>query len=444
MSPTTSTVLWRRTLLIFCAALIVRLVFVLLIDPAPSLRGGDTNWYMHNGHQLVTTGKTPGPLQTAPLYPVFLGIIQVLDPASPARGHYYTTAEMQIARSLQAIMGAAVCAAVYLIARRLFSERAGLLAGVLMIVSPVLIIEAGNLTSEGLFLFFLFMALLFYLYAKPTPPYLVLVGALFGLATLTRAVFLLFPLGLVLHLFLVQRRYWLRLSLALLTSYALIVSTWTIYNLAVWDRLVVGGEGFWSFIYLRVDSPISPEEVDQQLEISDTDDQQDRTNILKTEIKKNITNDPVGWFMDRFQGLAKAYIQPHNTVYYPGESIRDAVSHWLREDHSLAGLVDLTRIESFWPKLALYLFHFGGLALGVLGMLWSWRQWRVFLPLYGLLLYFTGIHLVLMALPRYLFPMYPIWWIFAAGWIGTQWASRRVSGEKPSDERLAAADQAVV
>ena len=60
----------------------------------------------------------------------------------------------------------------------------------------------------------------------------------------------------------------------------------------------------------------------------------------------------------------------------------------------------------------------------------SRRQWRVLLPLYGLIVYFTGIHLVLLALPRYIFPTYPIFWVFAAVFILAVWDRR--TGQRPA------------
>ena len=94
-----------------------------MIEPSPDFRGGDANWYMFNGHELVTTGKTAGPLQTAPVYPVVLAIVQVLIPGESSGRTPYTDAEMQTVRVIQAILGAALCWFAYALARRLFSAR---------------------------------------------------------------------------------------------------------------------------------------------------------------------------------------------------------------------------------------------------------------------------------------------------------------------------------
>lgn len=415
-NATLFTRLRRPALIIFAAALILRLAFVLILEPAPDFSGGDANWYMKNGRDLVKFGKTLGPLQTAPLYPVFLGVVQMAIPGEPLPGLYYTQAEMQTVRIVQAVLGAGLCAALYWIARRLFGERAGRLAGAIMAASPALIVEAGNLTTEGVFLMGVFGGLALYLDRRPplTSRRMVEVGIAFGLATLTRAVFLLFPLVIVAHLILTERARWTRLAAALLISYGLVVSTWTVYNLAVWERFVIGGEGLWSFLYQGAEGRASPEEADSQIGITPDLSHEERQEVLRESAAESITADPVGWAAHRIRELADSYLQPHNTVHYGGRSVKDALVDWLRNDRSAGGLADLTRLESFWPKLALYVFHFTGLLLGAAGMILAARRWRALLPLYAVVIYFTGIHLVLLALPRYVFPTYPVFWMFAA------------------------------
>jgi 4-amino-4-deoxy-L-arabinose transferase-like glycosyltransferase len=426
LPPATITVFFLRhktVLLISLLALALRLIFILLIEPSPDFKGGDANWYMFNGRELITTGKTPGPLQTAPVYPVALGIVQVLIPGESSGRTLYTHAEMQTVRMIQAILGAAMIWFVYTLTRRLFSARVGTLAAAILAISPALIVEAGNLTTESVFMFFLFGGLAVYGIAQPDPAprRLVWAGILFGLATLTRAVFLLFPLGLILHLWLMHRPRWRRLAAALIVSYMLVVSTWTVYNWLTWQRFVIGGEGFLSFVYQGTTNKASPQALDEELGVSPDNAHQQRQDAMREGVKENILQNPVEWAGHRVKELAGAYIQPHNTNHFKGKSFRAAASDWLREDRTPGGLLDLTRIESFWPKLALYVFHFSGWLLGVGGLWIARRQWRSLFALYGLIGYFTAIHLVLLALPRYLFPTYPVFWVFAAALLIALW-----------------------
>ena len=151
----------------------------------------------------------------------------------------------------------------------------------------------------------------------------------------------------------------------------------------------------------------SPEDTDSQIGITPDLGHGERQDVLRESAAESITADPAGWAAHRVRELADSYLQPHNTVHYGGRSVKDALVDWLKDDRSAGGLVDLTRLESFWPKLALYVFHFTGLLLGAAGMIQTARRWRALLPLYAVAIYFTGIHLVLLALPRYIFPTYP-------------------------------------
>jgi hypothetical protein len=85
----------------------------------------------------------------------------------------------------------------------------------------------------------------------------------------------------------------------------------------------------------------------------------------------------------------------------------------LQEDFSPAGFGRLLNGDQFWLKLALYGLHYGGIVLGLIG-LWRGRKqglW-LWLPL-SVIVYTNGIHLVLLALPRYIFPTQVYWWILA-------------------------------
>ena len=126
--------------------------------------------------------------------------------------------------------------------------RAGLMAAALIALHPAFILESVAIASETLYIFFLAMGLWLYCEhvaaREPDAPghfsaksALCLAGLAFGMATLTRAVAILFPLCIVAHMILLSRRKaarpWLRGSLIFLAIYAALVSTWTIYNLAL-------------------------------------------------------------------------------------------------------------------------------------------------------------------------------------------------------------------
>ncbi len=239
-----------------------------------------------------------------------------------------------------------------------------------------------------------------------TMPLLLGAAIMLGLAALTRAVLLLFPFGLAIHLLMVYGwRAGLRKAVLLLVVYALVVGTWTVYSVARWNRFVIAGEGLPAFLYFGATGWSGYAEADQQLaEVSPTGD-------YAAAAESAITADPLGWIKRRVGELAGAYLQPHGTVFFSGASLRKLVGAALHGDQPLAAVV---QGDNFVPKLALYLFHYVGLIGGLVGIWLYRRRWQVALPMIGLIAYLTLVHLALYALPRYLFPTEVFWWVFAA------------------------------
>lgn len=403
-------------LLILLIAFALRLLAGLGEDPLAVYggTGSDSGWYLANGYALVTGQQPPemvtdvSRLPTPPGYLVFLGVLQALLPRPEA---------VIAARILQALMGALTCAFAYGFAWRLTEhERAGMIAAALIAFSPAFILESARITSETLYIFLAVAGMWVYVEALAGRGRLrgwAAAGALLGLATLTRAVLLLFPVGLAAHLIWSGRRAGVQRALMLLAVYALVVSTWTVYNLARWNRLVIGGEGFAAFLYLGATGWDDPEVVDQRLTetLGEEDPLPDQEDFIAG-AGSAILSDPLGYIGRRVGELIGAYLQPHGTAYYAGESLRDLTVNWLRAP-SLDGLIALVRGDAFPQKLLLYVVHYGVLVTGVIG-LWGYRRVQAAAPLVLFILYTTVIHLVLLALPRYIFPTMVIWSAFAA------------------------------
>lgn len=412
---------------ILAAALALRLIYALTLDPSAAYQVGnaDSGWYLEVGRQLVL-GQSPAPLPTSPLYPLLLGFWQVILPPETA---------VIAVRLLQTLLSVASCYLAYRLGTLVWNERAGILAAGVLALSPVFIIEAAQITTETLYIFLLLAGLLAYVSglrvveAAPRPYkwFLLLSAAmLFALATLTRAVVLLFPLGLAIHLLMVYgwRRGWKR-ALMLLVVYALVVSVWTAHNWIKWRRVVIGAEGFAAFAFLgtseqgwqgfeETDAALAEEVPEIAIEDYNAETQ---GQAFAQRASQRISSDPLGWLRLRFSNVAESYLQPHGTTYFPGESLKALAENWWQNDRTLGGLAAVITGDAFWPKLLMYGLHFGGLVLGAIGMIVAlWRKrWREALPLIGFVVYTTLLHLALLALPRYIFPTEPIWWIFAAG-----------------------------
>lgn len=424
----------RLLWLILTIAFALRLVFGLgqnALTPYTN-SSADSAWYLGTAYAIVTgtppqgTATDGAHLTPPPLYFLVIGVPQAL--LSPENA-------IIAIRVFQAILSTITCYFAYRLALRLTGrETAGLLAAGVLAISPAFIIRSAQILTETVFIFLLIGGVWLYVeYVVGTDEsatrahggaplqkhnalwLLVLAAALLGLATLTRAVLLAFPFGLALHLILARgwRKGW-RHAVLLVLVYALVVSTWTIYSAARWNRFVIAGDGLIPFLYLGATGWTSPQEVDQSLR------QQSPDGSYADAAQNVISSDPVGWIKHRLTELAEAYLQPHGTTFFPGESLRDLAVGVLRGEVSLA---DLVQGDAFWSKLALYLLHYVGLLAGLAGMWLYRRQWRVALPMLGVIAYLTLVHLFLYALPRYLFPAEVFWWVFAAAALQPWFAS---------------------
>lgn len=403
--------------------------------------GGDSAGYLANGAGFFS-GKEHGwirgfpfynsTLKPAPLYIVFVGAFQVFLPDHEA------IVAIRLVQCMAAILTAYLAYRMAAaIARR---ASAGIIAATLMAFHPALITEPANIATETLYIFFLAAALWLYLefvtglaygprlpWLKPAGA-LALSAAVFGLATLTRGVSALFPFVLALHLVWLGRRHvlrnWRKHSLLLLLVYAAMVSTWTIHNLLNWNRIVIVSDQLMAALWRGAESGDGSPEQNDKLLLEGLDGRASadcEVNCMSPHSTENyiskmeaiVSGDPAGYLALRFNELAYAILQPHGTAPFGDTSIMEAGREWISRDRSLKSLEQVLRIEGFAIKLATWIFHYIGIGLGLLGMLWTRKRWITAAPLAGFALYTISVHFFLLALPRYLFPIEFVWLIFA-------------------------------
>ncbi|MEO8609879.1 MAG: phospholipid carrier-dependent glycosyltransferase [Chloroflexota bacterium] len=415
----TSSKTHRWLLLILLAAFVLRLVVALGQNPLDpySSASGDSWWYLDHGLKLFHNAVN-GPPQSAPLYLLWAGFWETVLPGAGA---------VIAMRLSQVVMATATCWFAYRLAKALTDdERAGLVAAGALAIAPVFVLETAQLLTETPYIFFVAGGLTAYveMVKNPDPTTrryarVILISLLLALATMTRAVLILFPLGLAIHLLLVYGwRRGLQYAVLLLTIYALVTSIWTIYNEERWHTPVIGAQGLSAFLLIGATEWTSPQDMDAtltaeaggQLSTQVGDQQEVYANAAAEAISSNLP----GWLARRVTKLAGAYLQPHGTIFFHGESLKSLAVDWLKHDRTPAGLLRLTQGDEFWPKLSMYLFHYTSLLAGIVGIWITRRKWRVALPLSGFILYTSLVHLFLEAIPRYLFPLSFVWWVFAA------------------------------
>lgn len=383
--------------------------------------GGDEFWYMVNGAGLFQAEPSgyiydypyaANNLPIAPIYLIVTGIFQQF---------FAVDLAIIFIRIFQMILSLLVCYFVYDIGRLLGKdERVGLVSAAILSFSIVWILEPNNILSETLYI--TLMCLSIWLYCRfiavninPNWRMVIIVGLCFGLATLTRAVSILFPMGIMGHLLIIHRNNWrhgLLLVLGIFLSFSLTISTWTVYNWVNYQRLIIVSNQFVPAIWRgAVEGDGSPEQNDELLG--------EETPLEQA--SAIISSNPQGFIQRRVAELSNAYLQPHGTLGLGGESLKVLALEWVNTGFSLSGLQELIKGEGFWIKLIIYIWHYGGLILGVIGMWLTRKNWHVSLVLIGFIIYTSLIHLVGLALPRYIFPTLPFFWIFSAFTLVSLW-----------------------
>jgi hypothetical protein len=230
----------RALLGIVALGIALRVVHTLAVAPWPPPVLTDELWFnglaglLAEGHgfirpfEFVFQHRVQPTAEHAPLYPVALAGVHVLGGDGP-----------DAHRLLGALLGGGTIAIAGLLGRRLAGDRAGLLAAGIAAVYPILIATDGAMMSETLYVLLVALALLaaYRLVEQPRPGRAVLLGAVCGLAALTRGEALLL---LVLLLVPVARRPGGgRTALVAAVSMLVVLAPWTVRNWIVFDRPVL-------------------------------------------------------------------------------------------------------------------------------------------------------------------------------------------------------------
>jgi len=165
---------------IFGCAFLIRLVYLIEIDSIPLFYNlaGDGRTYDEWGQRIVAGDWLgQGVFYQAPLYPYFLGVLQII------LGH-----NLWLVRLIQIVLGAISCALIFQIGRNLFSRQAGIAAGlILACYAPGVFFD--GLIEKSILDFLLLSALLWLLSqlgaTAPWSRWLAL-GAVLGLLGLSR------------------------------------------------------------------------------------------------------------------------------------------------------------------------------------------------------------------------------------------------------------------
>ena len=405
--------------LIALLSLALRLALVVSqdVEAAYHGKGGDGGWYLANGLALYLTpvsgttefGKAYDRrmIPTPPLYLLLVGLAQVVTPGPRAA--------LWLIGLIQSALSLATAALAARLALRLTQRRtAELLVFALLALHPAMILESVAISTEALYLFWIVAALWWWANHENRPIDYVVMGGLLACATLTRAVGLLFPLLIVLHGLALERRNWRKLAL-LLASYAALLAPWTLYNLPT-GRFIIASDQFTAAVWRgAVDPELSatPEQADSIIAQATGCTVNCGPQIYGALAAETIRQDVSSYLIRRASEWLSALLEPHGAQTLGNEvSLRALVLEALRRP-SLSALSALLAHPTFLIEAWLYLLWYSALLLMPWGV-WRWRAlWRLCAPWAGFIGYTLAIHTVMLALPRYFFPLLPFVLVFA-------------------------------
>ena len=386
--------------LIFVIALIVRLSFVLFFPPLYAADTGQfddiaLNLTKSNGFSLssgISTAARP------PAYPLFLA------------GIYSLFGQSHLAVKLaQAILGAISCIIIYLIGKEVFNRKIGLWSGTAMALYPPLISTAGFILSEELAIFLLAISIFFLTRAvkRKQVSYYILAGIFLGLTTLCRPITLLFPFFLYFILLSssYRKREFICISIFLLSMIGT-VTPWTIRNYIKFNAFIPGqtdrGVILWAGTHLPADGPggMPYGVTSAHKEYKDPRDGEAflkvREGLLAVEADKAYYREGIKNIFNNPSGYLQLCLEKFKRFWF-----------WI------PGGVEVLKP---YPKVKLGItaIYFSILLSAVWGVWVGLKEnWRDKLPMLAIISYFTIIHTLIFAIPRFRLPIMPYVLIFA-------------------------------
>ncbi|MGB1285138.1 MAG: ArnT family glycosyltransferase [Aggregatilineales bacterium] len=411
--------------LILCLAVMLRIAHLQTYDPASVVEiygGGDSNYYVNVGRTLVdgTVDYSDAPIAAAPLYLLISGFIQRFLPAR----------DSIIALWLfHTLILTLCCYFMYRLGYRLTDDvRVGLVAAAAFATSVSSIGDTARILTEPIYIFFVLCSLTLYVDGYLNENHSILrrrlsllfVGMLLGFATLTRAVIMLFPAGIVIHMLMLRR--WKDI-IPFLLAFFFIAGSWTAYTSSYFTWTVFGSDQFFPALWRgAVEEDSSP--VENDILRGEESYSEQTVNI--------ITQSPLDYLKLRIRELSGSYLQPYGTLGFGSDTLKTRAGAWVNSGFSPSVFMELIRADGFLPRLLIYIWHYVALIGGLIGMWLTRHRWRLSLPLIGFIAYTTLLHLVVLALPRYIYPTYPVYWIFASVTLVAIWDAARNRLHRPA------------
>jgi len=337
----------------------------------------------------------------APVYPLFLAIVYSFC------GHRFLAA-----RIVQAVMASFLPVVVYALGRRLFDTRVARIASLVMVVYPMFLVYPLALVTENLFFLLVPVAALCLLKAMDTSRarYYVLAGLALGMSILTRSVlagFVLLILPWLWH-YSSSRRQAMKNWVVIVVCVAALTVPWSIRNSLLHSQFVFVESSLGFNFYLGY-HPEGTGTFDSAIAV-------DFLEEVGAFEKPSLETEMRAHNLGIEKGLKFIRQNPGRAAWL----LTSKLSHFLRLDkraplyfYSNNFLGELPPPILLFALLVICLPWVVVLLLGVIGMSFS-RATNGKVLIYLLSAYFIGIHMLIMAEPRFHLVLVPFLAIFAA------------------------------
>jgi hypothetical protein len=411
---------------VFCLALLVRVLYVPIaprIDPLLSSEGelrfdakayDDIGWNLATGHGYARSVTYADIDIYPPLYPYMLaGIYKVF-------GH-----SLVAVRLVQAVLGAFTCMLLSLIGARLAGRAVAWLAGLGLAVHPLYVGFTGWLYTETLYILLFVLGLFLWveLGRKPTWNRTALLGLVWGLTALARPVFVVAPV-LFLAWAIIRVRPRLKaagLTLLLVACIYAAQAPWLVYRSVARQEVTLTSREVGRPLFVTLWSLNNPyadggESTAISLLVPDMETWE---AMSPAQQNQEALRSMVSWIVTRpheyLLNSAKRLVKFFSPFEFGATQSRRGASFPLPRSVMI-------------PIVAAYSVY---LAVGLIGLMASFKRWRDFLPLYLTFGYFFVFHVFIWsAFTRYSMPAMVIVIVWVAG--GVEWLWERFGRRRPA------------
>ncbi|MCP4582932.1 MAG: tetratricopeptide repeat protein [candidate division Zixibacteria bacterium] len=401
-------------LIIFSAALIIRLIYVHQLSAMPTfdLPIMDEGYHLELAQQINSAEGLPDePFFRAPLYPYFLALITNIADGS-----------MATARVIQVVLGSLLPVLVFAVGLRFFSRRIALIGAGLAVFYPTFIYYDASLLIT--FLITILTALLVYqLYRTQEKPELdnfIIAGLILGVAGLARPNILLMGPALVIWLWIMivpklGRKKAIAYYAAMATACILMISPVTIRNYVVAnDFTFISWQGGFNFYLGNNQAADGWSATAPGIDRGWQSGYREAIATAESETRRPLKRSEISdyWYGRTFDEIGNS---PGNFILLLFKKLRYVIN-----GYEIPNNQHLYLARSFSPIIKSLMFSkpiffpYGILApLAIIGFILSVKYWRKFLILYLLLGSYTLSLVLFFVCARFRQPLLPFLIIFA-------------------------------